>query len=239
MLLNHPSLAFLSERIRTEVIRNLDINDPAHRQDHILAVVNFATEIAVMQNLSESDTRCLLAASFMHDIGCNRDRDTHHMLGAILTARLLGGEDSPFNADEVVTVCQAVHEHRASYKEKRSGLISDLTRIADAGKLDPESFGDRAITFRFHRFDEMKNKEDMEEYLTVKVSIVDDAADHLKDKYGVNGYMWKSYPEIGKQMFAAEIEEIQMVSDHHDACGELLWRRWPDIRKKHMTPLAV
>lgn len=237
MLLNHPSLAFLSERIRKEVIRNLDINDPAHRQDHILAVVSFATEIATMQKLSVSDRRCLLAAAFMHDIGCNRDRDTHHMLGAILTARLLGGEDSPFNTDEVVTVCQAVHEHRASYKEKRSGLISDLTRIADAGRLNPETFGDRAISYRIGRLKDVGD--DMAEYLRIKTGIVDDAADHLKDKYGVNGYMWKSYPDIGKKMFASEIEEIQMVSDHREACIQLLWRRFPTVHKEHRHPLAV
>lgn len=231
MLLNHPSLAFLSERIRKEVIRNLDINDPAHRQDHILAVVSFATEIATMQKLSVSDRRCLLAAAFMHDIGCNRDRDTHHMLGAILTARLLGGEDSPFNTDEVVTVCQAVHEHRASYKEKRSGLISDLTRIADAGRLNPETFGDRAISYRFNRFD-VPNAD--VNYQQIKEGIINDAAEHLKDKYGKNGYMWESYPEIGMQMFAAEIDEMQLVSDHTSACQELLRRRWVTVMKAYV-----
>ena len=231
MLFNHPSLVFLSERIRKEVIRNLDINDPAHRQDHILAVVGFATEIATMQKLSLRDRRCLLAAAFMHDIGCNRDRDTHHLIGAILTARLLGGEDSPFDADDVVTVCQAVHEHRASYKEKRSGLISDLTRIADAGKLNPETFGDRAISYRFDRFNAVDAHERYEE---IKEGIIRDAAEHLKDKYGKNGYMWESYPEIGMQMFAAEIDEMQLVSDHTSACQELLRRRWVTVMKAYV-----
>lgn len=231
MLLNHPSLTFLSERIRKEVIRNLDINDPAHRQDHILAVVNFATDIAVMQKLTLQESRCLLAAAFMHDIGCNRDRDTHHLIGAILTARLLGGEDSPFDADAVVVVCQAVHEHRASYKEKRSGLISDLTRIADAGRLNPETFGDRAISYRFNRFDAPDAHDN---YLQIKEGIINDAADHLKDKYGKNGYMWESYPAIGMEMFSAEIAEMQMVSDHTSACRELLKRRWVDVMKAYV-----
>ncbi|QZA70764.1 phosphohydrolase [Erwinia phage AH04] len=187
-------------RIQKEFLRHcvysISLNDPAHNLNHVMDVCKLAKRICAEINLGERDTLLVYVACLLHDIGCRYERSQHHLIGYGLTYEIIDRIWSDeFDDDEVMTIATAVLEHRSSNKQKPSSLISSIVSVADSGAPDFAKYVRRAVQFRLKRNTDV-------------VVIVEDVYEHLLEKFGAEGYHWKSYPVIGMDFFKKEWDDF-------------------------------
>lgn len=187
-------------RIQKDLLRycvySISLNDLAHNLGHVMDVCRLGKRICEEIGLDERTTLLVYLGCLLHDIGCKYERKHHHLIGYGLTYELIDrywpGE---FDDDELMTIATAVLEHRSSNKEKPSNLVSSIVSVADSGAPDLNKYIRRALQFRL--------KHDMDPSL-----IIEDVYQHLLDKFGVEGYHWKSYPDVGMEMFSREWDDF-------------------------------
>lgn len=187
-------------RIQKELLRycvySISLNDPAHNLGHVMDVCKLGKRICEEIGLDDRTTLLVYLGCLLHDIGCKFERKHHHLIGYGLTYELIdrywSGE---FDDDELLTIATAVLEHRSSNPNKPSNLVSSIVSIADSGAPNLDLYVKRAIQFRLK-----KNMPDEE--------LVEDVYKHLLEKFGVEGYHWRSYPDIGMEMFKTEWEDF-------------------------------
>lgn len=186
-------------------IWSISLNDTAHNLDHVRDVCLLGKEMAYKFNLDERDTLLVYVACLLHDIGCRYERSKHHLIGYGLTYELLNrywpGE---FTDEELMVIATAVLEHRSSNETKPNNHISCIVSVADSGVPDFAKYVRRAVQFRLKR--------NLDE-----VTIVEDVYRHLLEKFGAEGYHWKSYPDIGMDFFKAEWAEFaeKLLDEKH------------------------
>lgn len=172
------------------------LNDKAHNLSHIFDVCLLAKQICQKIKLNDRDTLLVYMGALLHDIGCRYERKFHHVIGYGLTYRII--EDycpAQFRDEEVLKIATAVLEHRSSNKQKPSSLISEIVSVADSGRPNFDKYIGRAVQFR------LDNNYGEQELL-------EETHSHLIEKFGVEGYHWKSYPDIGMEFFKSEWEEF-------------------------------
>lgn len=173
-------------------VYSISLNDVAHNLGHVRDVCELGKHISEQVGLDERTTMLVYLGCLLHDIGCRYERKHHHLIGYGLVYELVcrywPGE---FNDDELMTVATAVLEHRSSNPNKPTNLVSEIVSVADSGAPDFDKYIRRAVQFR------LKNKMDPE-------LLIEDVYKHLLEKFGVEGYHWKSYPDIGMEFFRIE-----------------------------------
>ena len=173
-------------------IYSISLNDKAHNLGHVYDVCCLGRSIAEQLELCDRDKMLVYLGCLLHDIGCRYERKHHHLIGYGLTYELINrywpGE---FNDEELLTIATAVLEHRSSNKNKPSNLISSVVSVADSGAPDFDKYIRRACQFRLNTHHE-------------ETSLIEDVYKHLLEKFGVEGYHWKSYPDLGMDFFSVE-----------------------------------
>ena len=202
----------LSETLIKYCVESISKNDTAHNLDHVLIVCSNAKWICDQEQVSFEARRMVYAGALLHDIGCKYNRKNHHIIGCGLVYEILNqvvpGEFGEAAIDQIAT---AVLEHRSSSSNKPSSVISEIVSVADSGKPDIDTYIKRAVQFRLHQDDMDKER------------IIREVCLHLEEKFGVSGYHWKSYPEMGKIFYEKEIEEMRML---------LMPGRWEGVVEK-------
>ncbi|QYN80085.1 HD family hydrolase [Kosakonia phage Kc263] len=187
-------------RVQKELLRycvySISLNDPAHNLGHVMDVCRLGKRICEEIGLDERTTLLVYLGCLLHDIGCKFERKHHHLIGYGLTYELIDrywpGE---FDDEEMITIATAVLEHRSSNKHKPSSLVSSIVSVADSGAPDLDLYIKRAIQFR------LKNNLPGDQ-------LIEDVYKHLLEKFGVEGYHWKSYPDVGMEMFQREWDDF-------------------------------
>lgn len=173
---------------------SISLNDVAHNLGHVWDVCKLGISMAEQLELNERDTMLVNLGCLLHDIGCRYERKHHHLIGYGLVYELIGRYcPGMFTDEELLTVATAVLEHRSSNPNKPTNLISSIVSVADSGTPDFDKYIRRAVQFR------MKNNHPPE-------TLVEDTYKHLLEKFGVEGYHWKSYPDVGMTLFKFEWE---------------------------------
>lgn len=176
--------------VRDYVIPFYAKNDKAHQIDHADEVCELALEIA--NRIKYPHLNLVRLAAYLHDIKLYKGRKEHHTLSAIHV--MSGSMDNVFGTTSIndrLKVSAACAEHRASYKGEFTSLLSEIISSADRGK--PKGF-----EYMWNRV--MNSKETLESDDPEAAAI-----QHLKDKFGRNGYA--RYPNLYKLYFAKELEE--------------------------------
>lgn len=174
----------------------------SHGTKHIDDVFKLAIPL-LQENNSLFNTvivvKTLFLSIILHD--CTRDIDKeHHEISAEDFIKLLIAESDIFkqiiesNEIELDTMISAIREHRASYKGEFSSPISELLSSADRG--NPESLDDR-IT-RSYNYAKEHGKNDHDAWMH--------AIDHMKEKFGRNGY--QKLPKMYVDFFKNKIEKL-------------------------------
>lgn len=177
-------------------VYSISLNDIAHNLGHVWDVCSLGKDICDQLGVDERSRMLVYVGCLLHDIGCRYERKHHHLIGYGLVYELVcrywPGE---FSDDELLTIATAVLEHRSSNKNKPSNPISSIVSVADSGAPDFYKYVRRAVQFRL-----MSNMEG-----TV---LIEETYKHLLEKFGVEGYHWKSYPDIGMELFKAEWDDF-------------------------------
>lgn len=197
---------FLPKHLINDVCELYEKNDKAHRLDHVIPVLEHAELIISRFDELKSYREQILTGAFMHDMMSWANRDQHHYLGAIKAAHLLGSYNV-FIGDEdaVMQVANAVNEHRASFKGERTHIVSHAVAAADRGPVNFQSYLARAIKFRCKKVDPSN--------LTRQqiTRLIDEALEHLNDKFGPFGYAWERMPTYTNELYGQDIQEMQRL----------------------------
>ena len=215
-------IAIVKQHVPNELamhcIESYTHNDPAHDVNHLYYVLREAEYLVGLNNeLTDSQIKCLYTAVLLHDIGCRYDRKHHHTISFGITFDVIRNFGcSCYTKDETMMVAKAVLEHRASGTGKFSGIVSELTALADKGRPDIKKNVTVCILYR-------KN-------VRMPLSIrIDSVIDHLTKKFGDNGYAWDTMPEIGKQLYAEDIQKLKDVLNSGHTLREFVTERIKEL----------
>jgi exopolyphosphatase/pppGpp-phosphohydrolase len=201
-------------KIQKDLLRycvySISLNDVAHNLSHVMDVSKLGVSICEQLGLGERDTLLVYMGCLLHDIGCRYERKQHHLIGYGLTYELINRYcPGDFTDEEILIIATAVLEHRSSNPEKPSNLISGIVSVSDSGAPDFAKYVKRAVQFRLKR------------KLSTEV-IIEDVYKHLLEKFGVEGYHWKSYPEIGMELFKNEWDDFSNKLYDEENCMSVI-----------------
>lgn len=179
----------LEEYIYEEIVPRYASFDPAHRQEHVLTVINESMRLldflpSWLLNNAECelvwrqrvDRDVLLTAAACHDLGLINGRDNHHMDSGVIIRN-----DSVlrefFSNHQIEIIAQAAEDHRASGRKPPRSIYGMLVAEADR-VIDPDTIILRTLQFGFQHYPELDKEGHMLR-----------ASDHLRDKYGKDGYL--------------------------------------------------
>lgn len=117
-----------------------------HGPHHALRVKTYATQLAYIMELTETERRVLRIAALFHDIGNVLDRDRHHEISQDVVGRLVEMGRLPLAPEEAGVIGLLSRWHRKAYDPERvdtirgervrTGLAASILRVADAMDID-------------------------------------------------------------------------------------------------------
>ncbi len=180
--------AYIEERI----VPLYETFDPAHRVEHVRAVMRNALE---MSRFYDVDTDMLATAAACHDLGLCEDRKTHHLV----SGRIIRENRELrrwFSEEQIETIAQAAEDHRASSDHEPRSIYGRIVAEADR-QIVPETVIRRIIQFGFAHYPELDSKGHWQRML-----------DHLHEKYAEGGYLKLWIPESPNASSLAELRRI-------------------------------
>ncbi len=153
-----------------------------HGPSHSLRVKSFATQLACIVGLTQTEQHLLRAASLFHDVGNVIDRDRHHIISEETVIRLTASGKLPFSVREAEIVGLLCRWHRKEYDPQRvdrlhdetvrTGLLASVLRVSDAMDIDHRrsDYGERfSGVLEFFYPNEMPFWTSLEEILGVRI----------------------------------------------------------------------
>lgn len=201
---------FIPEKLILSCYRSICKNDPAHNVDHVYSVCEYSVELT--QRIPHEDRVIILLGCLMHDLGCRYDRSSHHLISYGLVFKFLDKYPNLLNDEDRMHVAKSCLEHRASWSGNRSSIYSDHVAVADRGRLDLNEFIHRCKVYR-----QSKGVIDKE-------ALLNEIFEHIREKCGTDGYMWKTYPKLGWELNSELISGIMCVVDDKHLLGDLIYK---------------
>ena len=182
----------LEKYIYDEIVPLYAAFDKAHREDHVLSVIERALEMGKNYDI---DKDMLLTAAAFHDLGLSVDRKTHHLeSGRIIRAdRRLREWFSP---EQIETIAQAAEDHRASAKSLPRSIYGRLVAEADR-MIEPRTIIRRTIQFGLSNYPELDKEGHWQRTCL-----------HLQEKYSENGYLHLLIPGSPNEK---PLEELRVI----------------------------
>ena len=164
--------------------------DPAHKEDHALTVIEQA--MLLMDSMSAwraaqneetasnwqevPEREMLFIAAACHDLGLVNGRERHHLDSGIII------RNDPrlrqwFTEEDIETIAQAAEDHRASGKSAPRSIYGKIVAEADR-VIDGETIIRRTIQFGFTQYPSLDREAHIKR-----------AVEHLREKYGREGYL--------------------------------------------------
>lgn len=200
----------LEKYVFDEIVPKYAGFDPAHREDHVLTVIEQAMELldrmpGWLSAVDETtgwetvpDREVLFAAAACHDLGLVNGRERHHLDSGVIIR-----SDSRlrewFADEQIETIAQAAEDHRASGKSAPRSIYGMLVAEADR-VIDGETIIRRTIHYGITNYPEL----DRDGHL-------DRAVTHLREKYGHGGYLklWIPWSDNAANLAALQ----KMIAD--------------------------
>ena len=180
------------EYVEREILPRYEGFDPAHRRDHADVVVE--RSIALAERLGARVEMAYVVAAY-HDTGLAVGRDVHHT-----ESKRILLEDSAlrqwFTQEEIVTMADAVEDHRASSKQPPRTIYGRI--VAEADRLiEPRTILRRTVQFTLTHHPDLDREEGYERLL-----------EHMREKYDYGGYL-KLWVEESDN--AQRLEELRRI----------------------------
>ncbi|MDX9692407.1 MAG: HD domain-containing protein [Acholeplasmataceae bacterium] len=166
---NNKLIAYLNK----EIIPIYDSFDHAHQKSHVFEVINDSIHIAKDY---DTDLDMVYTIACYHDIGIQFGRENHHITGGLFLFNDKNLSEF-FSHDQLITMKEAVEDHRASSKNPPRSIYGKIIAEADR-QIDLESICVRTIQFGLKHYPDINQEEHIAR-----------AINHLHEKYGINGYL--------------------------------------------------
>lgn len=172
-IIDKPQDLLLDVYIQQSILPQYDVFDGGHKRDHAETVIRESIKLARAYNADE--TMAYVIAAY-HDLGLKFDREHHHIhSGEILMA------DEPlrqwFTPDQLLTMRDAVEDHRASSKNPPRTIYGAIVAEADR-QIDPLTVVHRTMAYSLKLYP----NGDFE-------ALFQRSLDHLHEKYAEGGYL--------------------------------------------------
>lgn len=202
----------LKEYIETEILPRYTHFDKAHQLDHIQAVIDQSAKLADMLEVQgvKVDRDMVYVIAAYHDLGIVNGRENHHTdSGKILMADPVLKEY--FTEEQLVTMKEAVEDHRASAKSEPRTLYGRIVAEADR-QIDPRTIVIRTVQYGLEHYPELDKNGHLAR-----------AKAHLAEKYGEGGYLKLWFPESDNSRKLAELRTMMADEEALDALLEDIW----------------
>lgn len=186
--------------------------DKAHDLQHVDRVIQNSLSIALSYEINLNMVYVIAA---YHDIGLKNGRDNHEKSSAVFLLSDTKLRDW-FSEEEITTMAEAVEDHRASSDYEPRSIYGKIISEADRD-IEYVTILTRCIQYGLKNYPQY----DIEQHFTR-------IYEHIKDKYGENGYLklWLNTEKNEKQL--KEIRKILRSKDRiradfkriYDACTQ-------------------
>lgn len=198
--------------VETEILPRYTHFDKAHQLDHITTVIRQSAALADMlerQGVSIDRDMVYIIAAY-HDLGIVNGRENHHTdSGKILMADPV--LPKYFSAEQLLTMKEAVEDHRASAKSEPRSIYGRIVAEADR-QIDPHTIVVRTVQYGLEHYPELD-----------KAGHLARAEAHLKEKYGEGGYLKLWFPESDNSRKLAELRCLIADKPALQALLEEIW----------------
>lgn len=184
----------LKEYIEQEILPLYFSFDKAHNIEHVEQVIEQSLSLAQHYDV---DMDMVYTIAAYHDTGLAEGREYHHIAsGEILCADSRLKEF--FSEEQIVTMCEAVEDHRASSKSAPRSIYGRIVAEADRC-IDPITIIRRTVQFSLKHYPTLT----VEEHFAR-------CNNHIDEKYGKNGYLKLWIPQSNN---AARLAELQTIAE--------------------------
>ena len=179
--------------VESDIIPRYDSFDKAHNRQHVLTVISESLELA--KNIDGIDLNMVYAIAAYHDTGLCRDRKIHH----IVSGEIIQADTTLrrwFSEEEIITMKEAVEDHRASADHEPRSIYRRIVAEADR-IIDTNTVLRRTVQFGLKHYPELGKEQQYERFV-----------EHLNEKYAPGGYMKLWFPESKN---ALQLRKLQSV----------------------------
>ena len=202
----------LKAYVEAEILPRYTHFDKAHQLDHITTVIRQSEALADLLEKKgiDVDRNMVYVIAAYHDLGIVNGRENHHTdSGKILMADPV--LKSYFTEEQLVTMKEAVEDHRASAKNAPRSIYGRIVAEADR-QIDPRTIVVRTVQYGLEHYPELD-----------KAGHFARAEAHLKEKYGEGGYLKLWFPESDNARRLAELRTMMADREALHALLEDIW----------------
>ena len=202
----------LKAYVEAEILPRYTHFDKAHQLGHITTVIRQSAALADMlaEKGVEVDRDMVYIIAAYHDLGIVNGRENHHTdSGKILMADPF--LKKYFTEEQLVTMKEAVEDHRASAKSAPRSLYGRIVAEADR-QIDPHTIILRTVQYGLEHYPELD-----------KAGHLARAKAHLQEKYGEGGYLKLWFPESENARKLNELREMMKDDKKLDTILEEIW----------------
>lgn len=183
----------LKEYVEKEIFPEYEKNDKGHDINHIVQVLK--RSFALSKQLEDINLNMVYAIAAFHDIGHHINKDEHEVVSANIFYENEKMKEF-FTEEERIIIKEAIEDHRSSLEGEPRSIYGKL--IASADKTpDPAIMIRRAHAYSVKHFPEMTEEE-----------MVEREFNHLKDKFGSDGYAKCYIKDEEYEKFLKDMQEI-------------------------------
>ena len=178
--------------VEAEIIPRYRGFDRAHGEEHVRAVIRGSLELA---DFCHADAEMAYVIAAYHDVGMPEGRDTHHLT----SARILAADQRLrqwFSEEQILTMKEAVEDHRASSKNPPRTIYGRIVADADRDLTNLMPLK-RTVQFGLKHYPELGREEQYERF-----------CQHLQEKYAEGGYLQLWIAGSGKAQQLAQLREV-------------------------------
>ncbi|MBQ9138026.1 MAG: HD domain-containing protein [Alistipes sp.] len=182
----------LKHYIEREILPLYAFFDKAHNGDHAEQVIARSLTLAEHYDV---DIDMVYTIAAYHDIGLQAGRERHHIVsGELLAADAVLREF--FTEEQIVTMREAVEDHRASAKSEPRTIYGRIVAEADRC-IEPLTVIRRTVQFGLAHYPTLSTEEHFAR-----------CCHHLDEKYGEGGYLKLWIPHSDNALRLAELRAI-------------------------------
>ena len=184
----------LQAYIENNIFPEYEKNEKGHGIDHIRYVIARSFQLVEENNLDVNLDMVYTIASY-HDIGHHIDSKTHEIISADIMSKD-NNLSRFFTEDELVTIKEAIEDHRASAKDDPRSIYGRIVSSADRNNKVEDCLR------RTYTYGKKLNPDATDEELFLR------AYDVLVNKFGEDGYAKFYFKDTQYENFLRELREL-------------------------------
>lgn len=206
------------EFVETQILPRYTAFGSSHGLRHVNRVIKNSLQLA---RVTGADINMVYVVAAYHDLGMSGPRAIHHITsGKILMAdaRLKRW----FNAEQIKIMKEAVEDHRASSSRQPRSIYGKIVAEADRD-IDVHEIFLRAIQYGLENQPEKDKEEQWKRF-----------AEHMEEKYSVNGYIKLWIPNSPNEK---NLKELRSIIENKVKLHEAFDRIYAEIKEQENSDI--